>query len=79
MIALLFGSFLIELFLPVLLWLVIENAQGFALSTLTLILVKLVFITDPIMILNNADAKEACWKPKSEAWSFYNRIFGGNF
>ena len=60
MIALLFGSFLIELFLPVLLWLVIENAQGFALSTLTLILVKLVFITDPIMILNYADAKEAC-------------------
>ena len=66
-ISLLFGSFLIVSFLPIILVFVRRHLQGIAshlVQSLITLLFDVVFILDPVIILRNADARLACEKFK---------------
>ena len=73
--SILFGSFLIVAFIPFLLILlleVFEGVVGFLLSELVIILVNIVLVTDPIVILRNADSRQACKKLRSDFKEWYH-------
>ena len=82
-ISVLFGSFLVVSFLPAFLWQILQLLHGTTFTlvrSLSEILVNLVFITDPIIILRNADARSACRKLQLDIWQvcshYYERLRG---